>query len=83
MHSFSRVSVIGLGYIGLPTAAVIASRGVEVVGIFVVEAVADVFPVLPAVAGFQQRAIGTHGHGVARCCVGKTRNAEDERDRQG
>lgn len=30
---FSRVSVIGLGYIGLPTAAVIASRGVEVIGV--------------------------------------------------
>jgi len=31
--AFSRVSVVGLGYIGLPTAAVIASRGVEVVGL--------------------------------------------------
>lgn len=31
--SFKKVSVIGLGYIGLPTAAVIASRGVEVVGV--------------------------------------------------
>lgn len=30
---FKRVSVIGLGYIGLPTAAVIASRGVEVIGV--------------------------------------------------
>jgi len=28
-----KVSVIGLGYIGLPTAAVIASRGIEVVGV--------------------------------------------------
>lgn len=37
MHSFSRVSVIGLGYIGLPTAAVIASRGVEVLGVDVSE----------------------------------------------
>ncbi|CAM3880608.1 UDP-N-acetyl-D-mannosamine dehydrogenase [Rheinheimera salexigens] len=37
MHNFSRVSVIGLGYIGLPTAAVIASRGVEVIGIDVSE----------------------------------------------
>ncbi len=35
MHKaeFNRVSVIGLGYIGLPTAAVIASRGVEVIGV--------------------------------------------------
>ncbi|KUM52626.1 UDP-N-acetyl-D-mannosamine dehydrogenase [Rheinheimera sp. EpRS3] len=37
MQSFSRVSVIGLGYIGLPTAAVIASRGVEVLGVDVSE----------------------------------------------
>lgn len=31
--SFNRISVIGLGYIGLPTAAVIASRGVDVIGV--------------------------------------------------
>ena len=31
--AFEKVSVIGLGYIGLPTAAVIASRGIEVIGI--------------------------------------------------
>lgn len=31
--SINKVSVIGLGYIGLPTAAVIASRGLEVVGV--------------------------------------------------
>lgn len=31
--SFSKVSVIGLGYIGLPTAAIIASRGLDVVGV--------------------------------------------------
>ncbi|WP_372626980.1 UDP-N-acetyl-D-mannosamine dehydrogenase [Arsukibacterium sp.] len=37
MSPFSRVSVIGLGYIGLPTAAVIASRGVEVLGVDVSE----------------------------------------------
>ncbi|MBC3765782.1 UDP-N-acetyl-D-mannosamine dehydrogenase [Neptunicella marina] len=34
---FEKVSVIGLGYIGLPTAAVIASRGIEVVGVDVSE----------------------------------------------
>ena len=28
-----KVSVIGMGYIGLPTAAVLASRQVEVVGV--------------------------------------------------
>ena len=33
MHSFSRIAVVGLGYIGLPTAAVFAENGVEVVGI--------------------------------------------------
>ncbi|WP_434926545.1 UDP-N-acetyl-D-mannosamine dehydrogenase [Shewanella sp. HL-SH2] len=31
--SFKKVSVIGLGYIGLPTAAVLASRGLEVIGV--------------------------------------------------
>jgi len=32
-NNFSTVSVIGLGYIGLPTAAVIASRGINVIGV--------------------------------------------------
>lgn len=32
-EAFTQVSVIGLGYIGLPTAAVLASRGVNVIGI--------------------------------------------------
>jgi UDP-N-acetyl-D-mannosaminuronic acid dehydrogenase len=36
-HRFKRVSVIGLGYIGLPTAAVFASRGIEVIGVDVNE----------------------------------------------
>lgn len=35
--AFSRVSVVGLGYIGLPTAAVLANRGLEVIGVDVVE----------------------------------------------
>lgn len=30
---FSTVSVIGLGYIGLPTAALVASRGISVIGV--------------------------------------------------
>ncbi len=30
---FNKISVIGLGYIGLPTAATLASRGVEVIGV--------------------------------------------------
>jgi len=31
--SFKKISVIGLGYIGLPTAAVLASRGLQVIGV--------------------------------------------------
>ena len=30
---FNKISVIGLGYIGLPTAAILASRGIEVIGV--------------------------------------------------
>lgn len=33
MNSYSKVSVIGLGYIGLPTAAVFARQGLQVVGV--------------------------------------------------
>lgn len=33
MNTFDTISVIGLGYIGLPTAAVFASRKVSVVGV--------------------------------------------------
>lgn len=32
-QSFKRISVIGLGYIGLPTAAMFASRKIEVIGV--------------------------------------------------
>lgn len=39
--SFKKVSVIGLGYIGLPTAAVLASRGIDVVGVDVIQASVD------------------------------------------
>lgn len=39
--SFKRVCVVGLGYIGLPTAAVLASRGVEVLGVDVNRKVID------------------------------------------
>jgi UDP-N-acetyl-D-mannosaminuronic acid dehydrogenase len=31
--SFNKISIIGLGYIGLPTAAVLASRKIEVIGV--------------------------------------------------
>src|SRR5262245_12591001 len=33
MREFQKVAVVGLGYIGLPTAALIASRGMQVIGI--------------------------------------------------
>ena len=33
MHHFEKISVIGLGYIGLPTSAAFASAGVHVVGV--------------------------------------------------
>jgi UDP-N-acetyl-D-mannosaminuronic acid dehydrogenase len=38
---FSTISVIGLGYIGLPTAAVIASRGIKVIGVDVNQKAVD------------------------------------------
>ena len=38
---FSRVTMVGLGYIGLPTAAVMASRGLEVVGLDVNQKAVD------------------------------------------
>jgi UDP-N-acetyl-D-mannosaminuronic acid dehydrogenase len=41
MHSFSRISVVGLGYIGLPTAAVFAEQGIEVIGVDVNRHVVD------------------------------------------
>ncbi|NRA70379.1 MAG: UDP-N-acetyl-D-mannosamine dehydrogenase [Gammaproteobacteria bacterium] len=39
--SFKKVSVIGLGYIGLPTAAVLASRGLQVIGVDVNQKAVD------------------------------------------
>jgi UDP-N-acetyl-D-mannosaminuronic acid dehydrogenase len=33
INNFKTVSMIGLGYIGLPTAAVLASQGIEVIGV--------------------------------------------------
>lgn len=38
---FSKISIIGLGYIGLPTSAVLASRKIEVIGVDVNEQVVD------------------------------------------
>jgi len=40
-QTFNRISVIGLGYIGLPTAAMFASRRIEVIGIDVNASVVD------------------------------------------
>jgi UDP-N-acetyl-D-mannosaminuronic acid dehydrogenase len=39
--AFEKICVVGLGYIGLPTAAVIASRGIEVIGVDVSKRVID------------------------------------------
>ena len=43
MKSFKRkvISVVGLGYIGLPTAAIFASREMEVVGVDVNQKIVD------------------------------------------
>lgn len=41
ISSFKRISVIGLGYIGLPTAAMFASRKIEVVGVDVNQRAVD------------------------------------------
>lgn len=40
-NAVQKLSVIGLGYIGLPTAAVFASRGLEVVGVDVTAEIVD------------------------------------------
>ncbi|NPA82133.1 MAG: UDP-N-acetyl-D-mannosamine dehydrogenase, partial [Epsilonproteobacteria bacterium] len=36
-----RINVIGLGYIGLPTAALLANRGYDVHGVDIVQSVVD------------------------------------------
>ena len=40
-NSFKRVCVLGLGYIGLPTAALIASRGIKVLGVDILPNIVD------------------------------------------
>lgn len=40
-ETFSTVSVIGLGYIGLPTAAVLADCGIDVLGVDINQNVVD------------------------------------------
>jgi UDP-N-acetyl-D-mannosaminuronic acid dehydrogenase len=39
--SFNKVCVLGLGYIGLPTAALMSSRGIDVVGVDINQSVVD------------------------------------------
>ena len=41
MNNFERVAVIGLGYIGLPTAAVFAENGLEVLGVDIHQRIVD------------------------------------------
>ena len=41
MNDIHRIAVIGLGYIGLPTAAVFAANGIEVVGVDINKAAVD------------------------------------------
>jgi UDP-N-acetyl-D-mannosaminuronic acid dehydrogenase len=38
-NAFNRVSVLGLGYVGLPMAAIMATRGIEVIGVDVTPSV--------------------------------------------
>ena len=40
-HDFHRVCVVGLGYVGLPTAAILATKGIDVVGVDVEAARVD------------------------------------------
>ena len=40
-QNYRRVSVVGLGYVGLPLAALLASRGIDVVGVDVNPAAVD------------------------------------------
>lgn len=41
MHNFNKISVIGLGYIGLPTAAMFALQKIEVIGVDVTRSIVD------------------------------------------
>lgn len=41
MSDFATVSVIGMGYVGLPTCAILASRGLKVVGVDINQSVVD------------------------------------------
>jgi UDP-N-acetyl-D-mannosaminuronic acid dehydrogenase len=41
ISAFERISIIGLGYVGLPTAATIATRGVSVIGVDINQSAVD------------------------------------------
>lgn len=64
-NPFNTVSVVGLGYIGLPTAAMLASRGVNVIGVDVNEHVVStisqgrVHIVEPDLEGLVQKAVSS------------------------
>jgi UDP-N-acetyl-D-mannosaminuronic acid dehydrogenase len=63
VEKFGKISVVGLGYVGLPTAAVFASRGLEVLGVDVNPATVDtinqgkVHIVEPDLEGVVQRVV--------------------------
>lgn len=65
MSDFKTVSVIGLGYIGLPTSAVLASSGLKVIGVDIDLAVVDtinagrIHIVEPDLAGLIARVVAT------------------------
>ncbi|WGL18240.1 UDP-N-acetyl-D-mannosamine dehydrogenase [Microbulbifer bruguierae] len=61
---YSRVSVVGLGYIGLPTAAVLAAHGIDVIGVDISKEAVNainagrIHIVEPGLAALVQRAVG-------------------------
>ena len=71
MAEFENVAVIGLGYIGLPTAAVIASRGMRVIGVDVNEdvvktvACGSIHIAEPDLEGLVQKVVSTGSLKVA------------------
>jgi UDP-N-acetyl-D-mannosaminuronic acid dehydrogenase len=71
MTKFDTVAVIGLGYIGLPTATILASRGVKVIGVDVNEHAVNtvnqgkIHIVEPDLAGLVHQVV-QEGHLVAR-----------------
>ena len=54
--TFQTISVIGLGYIGLPTASILATNGFHVLGVDIDPALARQLPYYP---GYEWRQYGT------------------------